>query len=142
MGFNLSKTTALLYDSGDAKFSATNLATIGAAVAAILHKPEQTANKYIYISSFTTSQNEVLAALEKVTGKKWGIRHATTAESIKTGQDKISMGDDMGALDLIQGFVYGTDTGTNLGAHNELANDLLELPKETVEESVERVAKG
>jgi len=140
-GFNLSTCTALIYDSGDTKFSTTNLATIGAAVAAILRKPEETANKHVYISSFTTSQNEVLAALEKVTGEKWTIEHSTAAEVTQTGQEKLAMGDFSGALDIIKGLLYGKDTGANLSVHHKLANDLLELPKETVEETVERIVK-
>jgi hypothetical protein len=143
VGYNLSTTTALIYDSGDAKFSMTNLATIGAAIAAILHKPEQTANKYIPISSFSTSQNEILAALEKSTGKKWTIERTTAAQSILTGQEKLSRGDFSGALDIIKGIVSGGPvTGADLGASKELANELLGLPQETVAESVEKVVKG
>jgi len=143
LGYNLSTTTALIYDSGDAKFSMTNLATIGAAIAAILHKPEQTANKYIPISSFSTSQNEILAALEKSTGKKWTIERTTAAQSILTGQEKLSRGDFSGALDIIKGIVTGGPvTGADLGASKELANELLGLPQETVAESVEKVVKG
>jgi hypothetical protein len=133
----------LIYDSGDTKFSATNLATIGAAIAAVLHKPEETANKYIRISSFSTSQNEILTVLEKVTGKKWTIERTTAAESILTGQEKLAKGDASGLMDIVNGIVLGGPvTGGDLGASKELSNGLLGLPKETVEETVERIVKG
>jgi len=128
MGFDLSTSTALIFDSGDAKFSVTNLETIGTAVAAILRKPEETANKYIYISSFSISQNEILAALEKLTGKKWTIERTTAAKSILTGQEELGRGEFIGAFDIVKGIVAGSPiTG---------------LPKETLEESVEKFVKG
>ena len=36
-----------------------------------MQNPEITENQYIYVESFTVTQNEVLGALEKTTGKKW-----------------------------------------------------------------------
>jgi len=61
--------TTLLLNGGIAKFNTTNLATVGLAVARILSLPIASAsgaslsdfgNRFIYISSFLTSQREIL----------------------------------------------------------------------------------
>lgn len=46
LGIDLVAKKATIVDSGDEPFSATNLDPIGKAVASILKKPEDTANKY------------------------------------------------------------------------------------------------
>jgi hypothetical protein len=142
LGFNLDSCTALIYDSGDARFSATTLLTIGAAIVAILHKPEETTNQYIYIASFTTTQNEVLAALEKATGKKWQVEHSTAMETRRIGQEKVGKGDFSGMENIVVSLVYGGDSVSDLESSRKLANDLLGLPKETVEETVEKIVKS
>jgi len=142
LGFNLDSCTALIYDSGDARFSATTLPTIGAAIVAILHKPEETTNQYIYIASFTTTQNEVLAALEKATGKKWQVEHSTAMETRRIGQEKVGKGDFSGMENIVVSLVYGGDSVSDLESSRKLANDLLGLPKETVEETVEKIVKS
>lgn len=69
LGQNLSAHKATIYDSGDARFSTTTLPTIGVAIAGTLRNPEKTANQEPFISSLETTSNEILAELEKATGK-------------------------------------------------------------------------
>ena len=47
LGIDLAAKKATIVDSGDERFSTTNLALIGQAVAGILKKPEETKNKYL-----------------------------------------------------------------------------------------------
>jgi hypothetical protein len=67
-GFDPKAHTAPIWDSGNTKFSATNLPTIGLAVARVLAHPVETANRSVYISSFETSFNEILGAYKTATG--------------------------------------------------------------------------
>jgi len=70
LGFDVPGRRAKIWDDGNAKWSATNLATVGLAVRNALLMPEKTANRYLFTTSHTHSSNEVLAAFEKATGQK------------------------------------------------------------------------
>jgi hypothetical protein len=54
-------------------------------VARILANPEATANRYVYVSSFETSINDIFAAERKATGTtraKWTVDHVSTDAQI------------------------------------------------------------
>ncbi|KAI9832913.1 MAG: hypothetical protein M1819_003943 [Sarea resinae] len=138
LGFDLKNHTARLFDDGSQKFSATNLPTVGRAVAAVLEKPAETANKFLFIRSVTTSQKEILAALEKATGKKWEVTKVDSKEELKIGQDKLAKSDFSGVLNLLAVSIYGF-TGLCDFENKGLSNELLGLPKETVEGTVAKL---
>lgn len=77
VGFNINTKKALILNGGNRAFSTSNLSQIGNAVVAVLLKPEETANQFIYVDSFTATQNEILAELEKVTGENWKVTEST-----------------------------------------------------------------
>jgi hypothetical protein len=79
MGFDLKGHKATIYNDGNAVWSTTTFATIGLAVKNAMLIPE-TANKYIFIDSFTVSQNQVLASFGKTTGKS-GRRYMLTPKN-------------------------------------------------------------
>lgn len=141
LGQNLSAHKAIIYGSGDARFSTTTLLTIGVAVAGILRNPEKTANQELFISSLETTGNEILAELEKATGKKWDVKHRTIEETINTGREKMSKNDCNGIIDLLVAVVYGEDMGNDFTKDHELANKLLGLPEETLEEVIAKILK-
>jgi hypothetical protein len=82
MGFDPKSQSATIYDSGTQPFSCTTLSTVGLAVASILSKPAETANKSIYIQSFNPTQNEILAALEEITDMKWKVDTISTGDAL------------------------------------------------------------
>ena len=137
-GYDLKARKALIYDSGDSRFATTTMATIGAAIAGILRHPEETANQFIFVASFTTSQNEILGALERVSGKKWDVQRTTTVEAARVGMEKFGKGNG-GVLDLLLATVYTERTGSNFEENHELANVLLDLPKENLDAVVTRL---
>ena len=55
------------------RFSVATMATAGLALARSLETKyaERTSNKDIFIRNFSDSQDEILASLEKATGKQW-----------------------------------------------------------------------
>ena len=142
LGFDRQSHKATIYDSGDSQLSTTTLPTIGEAVRGILHHPEETANKFVYVASFTTSQNEVLRALEQATGKKWEIGHKSTAETAKLGQEKLQKGDPTAVYDLLRASLLDGKHGAAYSETRTLANELLGLPKETVEGAVKIFLEG
>lgn len=61
MGWNIPDRNAVIYDGGDQEYAAMNTLQIGRAVAAMLSPECQavTADQYVYIDSFTLTQNKV-----------------------------------------------------------------------------------
>jgi len=114
---------------------------ISLAVKNALLIPEKTANKYLYINSFTVSQNQVLASVEKATGKKWEVTHVDAEEEKKIGLEKVAKGDFSGAMALIRYITFVDGHGGNFGLYEESANELLSLPKQSLDEVVAGLVK-
>jgi hypothetical protein len=104
--------------------------------------PEKTANKYMFIDSFTVSQNQVLASLEKATGEKWEVKHVDAEEEKKIGLEKMSKGDFGGAMSLIQYINCVDGHGTNYLQYEESADELLSLPKQNLDDVVAELVKN
>ncbi|TVY45925.1 Isoflavone reductase-like protein [Lachnellula occidentalis] len=142
VGFNINTHEALIMDGGNRPFSATNLSQIGNAVVAVLSKPDETANQFIYVDSFTATQNEILAELEKATGKKWTVTESTTEAAAKEGQELFSKGDFSGLLLLLKTIMLGEGYGSDFTKDASLANEKLGLPKQGLAETVAALAAG
>jgi hypothetical protein len=163
MGWNVPSRAATIFDGGDVPYEATNIAQIGAAVAAILSAtpspgfPDGTAkttqmvditkNKYVYVNSFTTTQNTVLGFLEKHTGTKFKVEAASAAEMAKDAiaraaksvpgfrpTDNLEYAD--GVVEMIFASIYGNGNLNHFSETKGLWNHALGLKGENVEESV------
>ena len=145
MGWDVKNGKATIFDGGDVEFEGTNLPKIGEAVAAML-APEnltETANQYVYVNSFTTTQNRVLAALEESTGRKFEVTEATTAGLRERALEQIQQ-NPTAAIDLIVASMYGQG-GINLYSKDFKAglwNERLGLKKETLKETIENEGFG
>lgn len=134
LGFVASSKTARIIDSGNEPFQGTNLPTVGLAIVSILQRLPDTANKYLVISSFTTTQNELLALYEEETGAKWTTTNAKSEDLQKTADEKLAKGDFSAFLEYLGAFVFGDGKGPARSA--ESANELLGLPKEDLRATV------
>lgn len=121
----------------------TNKKQLVDAVVSVLEHHQETRNRYIYVYSVETSQNEVLASFEKATGVKWDVTVTTTDEQITEAGKKLSGGDFTGAFILVRATVFGSTAGlrSNYAKEENLANGILGLETETVQETVDRVIK-
>jgi hypothetical protein len=143
LGFTVKDDSFVLFDDGNTPFAVTTLSTIAKAVAAILSKPAETANKELYIASFIPTQNEVIAAIEKATGKQYKITKTTTGEALQQGYEKMGKGQIReGFTDALRASTFGKDYGNNFGGAGALSNDLLGLPKEDLYTVTKKVADG
>jgi hypothetical protein len=139
---------AKIWDDGNTKVSVSTYNTIGLAVTRILSKPAGTANRTVYISSFETSLNDLLAAYKSATGvSEWDVAYANVEQGIKEAQETSASATDfmgkmraIGTLALLVGFKRGL--GGDFVAAGLSDNELLELPREDVTETVTRVLKG
>ena len=144
MEFNLKSRTATIWDKGTSKFTLTNDDQLGRAVIAVLVRPDQTANKNIYVASFETSQKEILTALEKATATKWTVTDTTTEAQVAEASEKIGKGDFSGAYALVRATSFANTPGlrANYVRDEDLSNELLGLEFGIVEETVSRVVSG
>jgi hypothetical protein len=127
-----------MVDSGNEPYSTTSLAFVGKAVAAILKKPEETANRYLNIAGVTTTQSEVLKIVEQVTGDKFDVSHVSSAEIERIGDEKIANGDFSAFGNYLEQFLFADGTGNALKG-DENAIRLLGLEEESLEQVVKSV---
>jgi hypothetical protein len=141
LGFNAQNKTATIFDSGNATFSTTNLGLVGEAVVKALENPEATKNQYVYVSGFQTSQNEILAAAEKITGEKWTVSKTNAKDQIAKGNELLQKGDFSGLGPLIQAITFGDEQLGDLKPSG-LWNEKLGLKQESLEDSIKAGFSG
>ena len=132
----------MIFDGGNRAFSATNLSQVGNAVVAVLSKPEETANQFIYVDSFTATQNEILTELEKATGERWKVTESTTEEAKAEGQALFAKGDYSGLLLLLKAIFLGEGYGSDFTKDAVLGNEKLGLPNQDLVSTVTALAAG
>lgn len=150
-GIDFRNKTATLYDEGTTRFNTTLIPTVGLAVARLLSLPVESnsgpslsnyANKFIYISSFHTTQREILKAVQKVTNttdSDWNINKASAQAWIDEGNEKLAKGDFEGMINLLYGGILKEGLGGDFEATRGISNEVLGLPKEDIVEVVKEV---
>lgn len=137
-GFNLGDHSAMIWDDGNTRFSATNTAAAGQALISVLQHPAETANQYIHVESLVTTQNEVLSELKAASSTEWKVTTTTTEAQVKAGHNLMSQGNFMGMLNLAQASTLGNSAGLNAdyGATERLWNSVLDLPMDDLKATV------
>ena len=149
LGFDFDKRTLTIYDDGNTKNSLSTLSQVGRAIAKVLslkllpddendksltvsnwlHKP-------IYITSFVVSQNEIFESVKRVTGTKdadWTITHENTKKRYEEGLAQVKRGNRGAFSKLLYARSFYPDDPGDCSAKAQ--NDLLGLPKETLDEA-------
>lgn len=106
----------------------------------MLEHASETANKYVSINSFFVSQNEILAALENASGKKWDVTKTTNAEANRVSKEKLDRGDYSGVVPLIAALLF---SGNEWVHHRGPDNQMLGLSQdESLETVVGKIYRG
>lgn len=136
VNFDLKQRTGTVWNDGAMMFSSSTKEQAARATIQILKKPTVSANRTVYISSFQTSHNDVLAKLESRTGVKWTRANTTTEETVRDATDAIKQGNLMKGLRLalLPYFAEGYDA--DYAAAGLLDNDKLELEQEDMNEVI------
>jgi predicted Zn-dependent peptidase len=139
--FDIANRTATIWDGGNKSFTFTNEKQLGQAVVFVLQHPQETRNQYLYVASVETTQNEILAALEEISGESWTVTKTTTDAQVTEAVKKLTAGDFSGALSLARSTAFGNTQGlhSNYAKEEKLANDILGLSLEDVQDVVKRV---
>ncbi|RAK88038.1 NmrA-like family protein [Aspergillus costaricaensis CBS 115574] len=141
LGFDIKTKSAVIWDGGVTSFTMTNEEQLGKAVLSVVLRSEETKNRFLYIASVETTQNEILNTLEDVTGSRWTVTETTTDEQVAEGLKKLNVGDFSGAFALVRATAFGSTAGlkTNYVRDQKLAIGLLGLNMDGVRETIERV---
>lgn len=165
MAFDTQNMSVNVIDGGDTKYEATNVGQIARAVVTCLASEQafnDTGGQYVYVNSFTTTQNEVIALIEKYTGRSM---QRTPIDSLDLSRKVREQMDAMGGLEAYRAYETTTEApyapgavesilaciygGEKLGGINQysmrepgLWNEKLGLPKENLEDTVRGVVEG
>lgn len=141
-GWDLDARTVTIYDGGDVPYEATTLDQVGRAIAKSLKRQGHTRNQFVYVNSFTVTQNEVLKALEKVTGDKFNVSQGTVEDLWQGGATQLEEGQPLGVLAMIAGTIYGKGRLANYSKTKGLWNEKIGLAPERLDEVIESLIAG
>jgi len=114
------------------------MANTSLALVRSLLNPALTRNTTVFISDFATSQADLVAAFEKVSGEKWTIKTQNSAEVYEEASRKVEAGDPYAVYKQIEiGFTSGKH-GAWLEEKERIWNEELGLPAQEKEEVVRR----
>jgi hypothetical protein len=110
--------------------------TVKALVNSLLLPSEKSADRTLFIQDFATSQAELHATIQRVSGETWAIETVHSEKVIREAKEKIENGDMSATFNLIEtGFVTGR-YGGNLTEESPLDNELLGLEAAKLEDVV------
>ena len=139
LGFDLKTKIATICDSGDTLTNFSMLDAVGQATVGILTHPAETADRYVFINSIRATQNDILKALENVTGERWNIKRTICEEESRLGREMMEKGDWSGVGHAIMGASYSGGK-YDFAQGRELDNQLLGVPHvEDLEKTVKLI---
>ncbi|KAJ5519713.1 hypothetical protein N7463_000166 [Penicillium fimorum] len=151
-GFTINDRKVTFFDDGARTVSVSTWNQCGRALAALVSLPESGStpaladfkNKEVPINSFRVSQRDMLDSLHRVLGttdSDWEIRHESVAKRLADGAEELAKGDFTGYAKMLYGSLFSkTSEAGDFARTMQLANDILGLPKEDLDEATKRVA--
>ena len=144
-GIEIPQRKATIFNDGQNAITTTTIAQVCRGVAALLGLPVHSSsgsacisdykNQFVYLESFCINQADMLAAVQAATGttpEDWTLEWKDVDEYIDEGRREDEKGEDAkkGIKELLDKF-----------HRRKIANERLGLPKESLEEVVERVVR-
>ncbi|KAJ4004813.1 hypothetical protein NW752_009521 [Fusarium irregulare] len=133
--------TGELVDGGEPRFTTTTVSQVGEATAAALLYSEETKNQYVHISSYNTTQNQLLEALERISGAKFAMKELSQTELYARATKHVEEGRwTTGYYELAASTTYSDDPVTYFPDKAEHWNKVLGLAQgEGFDEMIARV---
>lgn len=151
-GFDIKERKVTFFDDGNTRTNVSTWQQCGRALAALLSLPESGAspaisqwkNQTLYIASFRVSQRDMLDSLHRVTGttdKDWKITYEPTSQRYKNGIDEMQKGAMTGFAKAMYSRSFFPNGDGDYESSRGLANDLIGLPKENLDEATKRAVE-
>ncbi|KAF2789114.1 putative oxidoreductase CipA [Melanomma pulvis-pyrius CBS 109.77] len=148
-GFDIRNKKVTFYDDGKTRINVSTWRQCGRALSALLSLPEDGAspalsqwkNKPLYIDSFAVSQRDILDSIHRVAGTSdddWEISFEPSSERYRNGMDEMQKGARSGFVKAMYARVFFPGGGGAFEPAQGLANDVLGLPKEDLDEATRR----
>jgi hypothetical protein len=137
MGWDLKARKVTVFDTGDQLFDVSTLDRVAHTIVATLQHYEETKNRYVYVKSFTLSQNKLLQVIEKLSGAKFEVAKGSTQEIGVRGRAHLDQRDfEHGYPEVVTAVAYGPWDFIYFREKADKWNTVLELPDEEPLESV------
>ena len=151
-GFQIKERKVTFFDDGKIPVDTSTWLQCGRALAALLSLPESGAlpslsdwkNEPLYISSFRVSQRDMLDSLHRVLGTKdqdWEITYEATEKRAADGLAEFSKGQFKGRAKNSYAKYFIRSKELALEPHKAVSNEVLGLPKESLDEATERTVQ-
>jgi len=151
-GFDIKNRTVTFFDDGKTAINVTTWRQCGRALAALLSFPEsgtspsisEWKNKPFYFSSFRVSQRDMLDSIHRVTGttdKDWKITYEPTSQRYKDALAEMQTDRMKGFVKAMYTRVFYPNGDGDYESSRGLANDVLGLPKEDLDECTKRAVE-
>ena len=149
-GFTINDRKVTFFDDGKRTITVSTWEQCGRAIAGLLSLPESGAtpslaqfkNKDVLINSFRVSQRDMLDSLHRVLGTTdadWEIRYETSEKRIADGAADMANGVFTGFAKMLYGGAFlPANEESDFAGIMELANDILGLPREDLDEATKR----
>jgi hypothetical protein len=150
-GFTIKDRKVTFFDDGKRILSVSTWNQCGRAIAGLLSLPEagetpslaQFKNDKVLINSFRVSQRDMLDSLHRVLGTTdddWEISYETSEKRIADGAAELAQGIFSGFAKMLYGGAFlPANQESDFAGTMELANGILGLPKEDLDEATRRV---
>ncbi|KAI4113079.1 MAG: hypothetical protein LQ345_005866 [Seirophora villosa] len=153
-GFDIIERRATLFDDGETKVGASTWVQCARALAALVSLPEEEEaaevslqrwkNQALYVSSFRVSQREMLDSLHRVLGtsdEDWTITRQPSDERREEGREEMRKGMETGFVKMLYSRVFFPNGGGDHEGKHGVANQVLGLPGEDMDEATRRAVK-
>ncbi|KAI9769205.1 MAG: hypothetical protein M1840_004334 [Geoglossum simile] len=142
LGFSIGARRALFHGTGSTPFATTTLTTICTSIIYLLTSQlAATKNRYVYLASFVTTQNEILGYLKRQSGiYDWTVERVESAEAARGAMEKVQKGEVGGVRELVTAQTFWEGKGGSWGGENvgwgialegveNVINDILTRPR-------------
>ncbi|PVH95115.1 NmrA-like family protein [Periconia macrospinosa] len=136
--FHWNEKKAILIGDETIRWPATTLSTVAIATVKVIEKEEPTANKILLIRDFLVSQKDILDEIQNRTGK-WDVEKRELDPWLEEAKENVKQGHNEGLPRLT--FAVARAAG-DWSKKENFANSLLELPRKTFDEEIERVLRS
>lgn len=155
-GFDFANKTATFFDNGETKISTSTWPQVGRAVTSLLSLPikaeggnserclEHFQNRVVYVNSFNASQKDMLESVLRVTGDKledWTINKEPAHERYTSATKALQGGERMAYVRMMYTRVFFNDGTGDFETRRGTANEILQLPKESLDEATLRAVE-
>lgn len=148
-GFQIKDRKVTFVDDGKTVLTVSTWLQCGRALAALLSLPESGVSPSLsdwkdaplYVSSFQVSQRDMLDSFHRVLGtadEDWEITYEPAAKRLKDGLEEFSKGIFKGLAKNLYAIHFIRSRAGELDFPNDVSNELLGLPKESLDEATKR----